>query len=76
MSDKRVWVLFGAKPAQSEAPARAAAERRPPEQGGVEEKKRSRLRNFSIVALKNVAGRNRTFNLLIESHWLFQSGGP
>jgi hypothetical protein len=29
VSAKRGWIQFGAKPAQSETPARAAAERRP-----------------------------------------------
>ena len=29
-SAKRSWVLFGAKPAQSEATVRAAGKRRPP----------------------------------------------
>jgi len=43
VSAKRGWVLFGAKPAQSEAPARAAPERRPHEQGRSGRRKRSRL---------------------------------
>ena len=44
MSDKRGWFLFGAKPAQSEAPDRAARlSGVHPNNGGVEEKKRSRL---------------------------------
>jgi hypothetical protein len=33
VSAKRGWVSFGAKPAQSETPARAAAKRRPPGRG-------------------------------------------
>ena len=32
------WVGFGAKPAQSETPVRAAAKRRPPGEGRSEEK--------------------------------------
>jgi hypothetical protein len=32
-SAKRVWFMFGAKPAQSETPVRAAAKRRPPGRG-------------------------------------------
>ena len=35
MSDKRGWVLFGAKSAQSETPVRAAAKRRPSEEAEV-----------------------------------------
>jgi hypothetical protein len=38
---KRSWVWFGAKPAQSETPVRAAAERRPPGRGRSGEKTRS-----------------------------------
>ena len=33
VSAKRGWVSFGAKPAQSETPVRAAAKRRPPGRG-------------------------------------------
>ena len=36
VSAKRGWGLFGAKPAQSETPVRAAAKRRPPGRGEVE----------------------------------------
>ena len=35
VSAKRGWVLFGAKPAQSETPDRAAAKRCPPEEADV-----------------------------------------
>jgi hypothetical protein len=42
-SAKRGWVWFGAKPAQSETPVRAAVKRRPPESGEVEKKRRSYL---------------------------------
>jgi hypothetical protein len=35
VSAKRGWVSFGAKPAQSETPVRAAAKRRPPEEAEV-----------------------------------------
>ena len=35
VSAKRGWVSFGAKPAQSETPVRAAAERRTPGRGEV-----------------------------------------
>jgi len=39
VSAKRSWVLFGAKPAQSETPLRAARfKRRPPERGEVEKR--------------------------------------
>jgi len=34
VSAKRGWGYFGAKPAQSETPVRAAAKRRPPGRGG------------------------------------------
>ncbi len=41
-SAKRFCFMFGAKPAQSETPVRAAAKRRPtPEKGAVEERPRS-----------------------------------
>jgi hypothetical protein len=33
VSAKRFWFMFGAKPAQSETPVRAAAKRRPPGRG-------------------------------------------
>jgi hypothetical protein len=35
VSAKRGWGSFGAKPAQSEMPVRAAAKRRPPGEGAV-----------------------------------------
>jgi hypothetical protein len=38
VSAKRAWGSFGAKPAQSETPVRAAAERRPPGRGRSENK--------------------------------------
>ena len=38
-SAKRVWFMFGAKPAQSETPVRAAAKRRPPGRGAVERRR-------------------------------------
>jgi hypothetical protein len=41
VSAKRVWFMFGAKPAQSETAVRAAAKRRPPGRGTVEKKTRS-----------------------------------
>jgi hypothetical protein len=40
-SAKRGWASFGAKPAQSETPVRAAAERRTPEEAKWEERRRS-----------------------------------
>ena len=40
-SAKRVWFMFGAKPAQSETPVRAAAKRRPPGRGHSGRKTRS-----------------------------------
>jgi hypothetical protein len=40
---KRGWGSFGAKPAQSETPARAAAKRRPPGRGRSGRKSRSHL---------------------------------
>jgi hypothetical protein len=43
VSAKRGWVSFGAKPARSETPARAAAERRPPGRGRSGTKTRSYL---------------------------------
>ena len=39
VSAKRGCFMFGAKPAQSETPVRAAAERRPPGRGGVERRR-------------------------------------
>jgi hypothetical protein len=36
VSAKRGWGSFGAKPAQSETPVRAAAKRRPPGEAAVE----------------------------------------
>jgi hypothetical protein len=41
VSAKRGWGSFGAKPAQSETPVRAAAKRRPPGRGQSEKMKRS-----------------------------------
>src|ERR1700677_2816141 len=41
VSDKRCWGYFGAKPAQSEPPVRAAAKRRPLGRGRSGEKMRS-----------------------------------
>ena len=43
VSAKRGWVQFGAKSAQSETPARAAAKRRPPGGGRSGRKMRSPL---------------------------------
>jgi len=45
-------VMFGAKPAPSEAPARAAAERHPPGRGRSEEKTRSLLVCSAIRLMK------------------------
>jgi len=50
-SAKRGWVWFGAKPAQSETPVRAAAKRRPPGRGEVGKKKRSRLEVGSTLVV-------------------------
>ena len=46
VSAKRVGFMFGAKPAQSETPVRAAAERRPPGRGR-SRKGRHRLRRIA-----------------------------
>ena len=43
VSAKRVWSWFGAKPAQSETPVRAAAKRRPPGRGRSERKREATL---------------------------------
>jgi hypothetical protein len=46
VSAKRGWGLFGAKPARSETPVRAAAKRRPPGRGRSGRKMRSLLLGF------------------------------
>ncbi len=51
VSAKRGWVLFGAKPAQSETPVRAAAKRRPPGRGRSGTKTRSLQREFGLDTL-------------------------
>jgi hypothetical protein len=48
VSAKRGWGSFGAKPAQSETPVRAAAKRRPPGRGCSGKKMRSHRFNWSF----------------------------
>ena len=51
MSAKRGWGLFGAKPAQSETPVRAAAKRRPTGRG-CSEKRREAYRRFLPTTIR------------------------
>lgn len=52
-SAKRGRVLFGAKPAQSETPVRAAAERRPPGRGW-SEKSGKATSSFVFIELTSI----------------------
>jgi hypothetical protein len=48
VSAKRSWVSFGAKPAQSETPVRAAAKRRPPGRG----RSGMKMRSLPLVSVR------------------------
>jgi hypothetical protein len=53
VSAKRVCFMFGAKPAQSETPVRAAAKRRPPGRGAVD--RRREAINFWWIGVERQA---------------------
>ena len=57
-SAKRFWFMFGAKPAQSETPVRAAAKRRPPGRGRSGGKTRSYLERCpAVVSITSMGSR-------------------
>jgi len=68
VSAKRGWGSFGAKPAQSETPVRAAAKRRPPAQRRSGRKSRSYLEVLARPKLKYSQGLWQQLSQLIKKN--------